>query len=96
MKKAILVSIAALSLAACAKRQIIDPCVQIKKEMDARISSLQMEHQKSITYLTNEIEKRNERLSKFNQIDGQGNLRSNTWKSDPNQAPLTGNEPWMK
>lgn len=95
MKKAILVSIAALSLAACAKRQIIDPCVQLKKEMDARISSLQMEHQKSITYLTNEIEKRNERLSKFNQIDGQGNLRSNTWK-DSKDHPIKTNEEWMK
>ena len=65
-------------------KRLQDECYQAYSQYDLQTNLLE-----------SEIKEKDERLSKFNQIDAQGRLKTNTWKIEKDK-PLTGKEEWMK
>lgn len=82
-------------MSACVKRQVIDPCSARINEIQLQLDLAKSNSDREIEILKRQIQAKNERLSKFNQIDGKGDLRSNTWK-DSKDHPIKSNEDWMK
>lgn len=70
-------------------------CLSKLTELQTQCDQASQQYDELIKKLEADLKLKNERLSKFNQINQDGTLRDNTWKGDVTK-PVKGNEPWLK
>lgn len=84
-----------LLLIGCASRPQVKTYESELKTLQEQCDQASAQYDLQIYLLEQDLKAKNERLSKFNQIDGQGHLRDNTWKGHVDK-PIKGFQDWMK